>query len=51
MIYLLSPLLKRIRHLLASRAEHKRLKEIRKALQSYGLRRGFNRNNNNKGNL
>lgn len=44
---LFSPLFQTIRRLLASRAEHKRLKVIREALQNYATRRGINLNNQN----
>jgi len=44
-------LLFKIRHLLASRAEHKRIRVIKQALRSYAMRRGINLNNNSKGSL
>lgn len=49
MTHLFSYLLSKIHHLLASRAECKRIRVIRKALQAYGLRQGVNlEHSNNK---
>jgi len=48
---LFSYLLFKIRRLLASRAEHKRIRVIKQALRSYAMRRGISQNNNSKGSL
>ncbi len=47
MLPLFLHLFSKIRRLLASRAENKRLKVIREALQNYASKRGINLNNKN----
>jgi len=51
MTHILSFLLQTIHRLLASRAEHKRIRVIKQALRSYAMRRGISQNNNSKGSL
>jgi hypothetical protein len=48
---LFSFLLQKIQEWLEVKAEHKRIKVIKEALQSYGQRRGISLNNNSKGSL
>jgi hypothetical protein len=45
MTHFLSSFLQKIQDWLGIRAEYKRIRKIREALQSYGLRRGINKNN------
>jgi hypothetical protein len=49
--YIFSFFFQKIRTKLASRAEYKRIKRIRKVLQGYAIRTGINRNNNKLNNL
>jgi hypothetical protein len=51
MFHLFFLLLQKIRNQLALRKEHKRIREIKEALQSYAIRRGINQNNNERNNL
>lgn len=47
MNHFFSSFLQKIQEWLEVKAEQKRIRRIREALQSYGLRRGINKNNQN----